>query len=204
MKDIPNKWVRQLALTKAFLGGCIALLVIGGIGYEACRLAAQDGCIVRHSIFMEVLEHHIASGGHLPINLLELAELERVTELQKYSIGPSVSFEKERRDLQYYPDAWKKPGKIIFQSSVLGSYVVTFGDGSRAVLSRYYDYPEHQPDQPLKINKSAGKYRLQGRGFLGTVPVLVLLVFLLVTFIILAIVERVMKKRVRQRGIAQP
>jgi len=168
------------------------LLIIVGSYCESYAKVKQGQCVVRHYAILDALKDHIGSGGEIPQNLSELALLEYGDDLHRRNLSTIISFEKDRCDFKYYPDAWNKPGRILLQSSVLGSYVVLFGNGSRATLS-YWDYKDDEKEQD-QLKFSTEEYYFQARGCLGTVPVLVLFILLVVSFFIIVVVQRVMKR----------
>lgn len=193
MQESAKKWPKRLVFIKGLIAGCISLLLITGFYYGTYAKVAHGRCMVRHRVIMGALEKHLDSGERIPRNLSELADLEYISDIQKFSISPSVSFEKKRHDLKYYPDAWNKPGRIILQSCVCGSHVVTLGDGSVAVLSYWHYKPEKK--QRDETNLSNEEYHLQAPGVYATLPPVVLFILLVVSLFIIVCVERIMKKR---------
>ena len=192
MADIARKWRKLLASIKVFVGGCI-LLIICGVIYSTYVTAAQDGCIVRHKIIISTLKDHVDSGGQIPESISELAGLAYTGGNEKFKLGPSISFERERNDLKYYPCAWSEPGRILLQSSVCGSYVITFGDGSLAVMS--YWHRQLGEKQEEKLAGCQQKGRLQASGTCGAKVVIVFFILLVVFFFFIMVIERIMKRR---------
>ena len=167
MSIIRNKWIERLAQTKAFLAGCIVLLIIGGLAYGSYITTVESACLVRQIIITTALREHTKSNGALPENLSELG------------------FDNKKRKMKYYPDAWNKPGKILLISSGVGSYIVTFGDGSRAVLISY--------DAP---SSDEFGHRLRSRNILGGLAIFILLIVLILSFFTTFIIEHLIRKRV--------
>lgn len=176
MNVIRIKWLKRLGQTKAFLGGGVVLLIVGGLAYGAYISSVENACLVRHNIVMNCLREHVKSGREIPKSLTELTELEYISGNQK---------------LKYYPDAWSKPGRIFLKSPGVGSYIVTFGDGARTVLN-YYDNSTRT--QGYETNSNEITYRLQSKTIFGTLPMLFLLIFLLLAFSAIFIIERIVKK----------
>jgi len=186
MPNIVKNWPRRFVFIKGFIIGSILLLLIWGVGQSWVRLL-QERCLISHHVIMDALKEHVASGGQMPGNSSELTLLKYTSGARRLSLSPSISFEKERHDLKYHPDAWNKPGRIILQSFVWDSYVVTFGNGSCAVLS-YWNDRKGLDEENLK----GRKYFLRGR---GSYVWLVLLLLLVVSLYIISTVERIMKKK---------
>jgi len=129
-----EKWIKRLVLIQTFIAAWILLLIVG-VFYSAYRLAKQGSCFVSHEVIFVTLKEHIESGGEIPSNLSELTSSKYIHYKRRLVCSNTVSYEEKYYDLKCYPNAWNKPGKILLRSSVLGSYVVTFGDGSSS-LSR--------------------------------------------------------------------
>jgi hypothetical protein len=120
MQNVAQKWSRRLFFIKGLIAGFILSLIILGNYFGPYAKVKQGQCFVRHIAIMSALKEHLESGQPIPRNLSELAPPE---DSDRFRVS---------RTVKYYPDAWNKPGRILLQSSVCGSYVVTFGDGSRA------------------------------------------------------------------------
>lgn len=197
MQNSAEKRPKRLVFIKGLIAGSILSLIILGSYCGSYAVVKQGQCMVRHSAIMTALKEHISSGGQIPQNLSELVLLEYTGTGQRRSLSSVLGFGKERRDLKYYPDAWNRPGEILLQNSVLGSYVVTFGDGSLAVLSYYWD---RQPRKELINEGGLGneEHYLRSRGAHGTLPVVALFVLLVVSFFIIVIAERIIKRKRRR------
>jgi len=196
MQNSAEKRPKRLVFIKGLIAGSILSLIILGSYCGSYAVVKQGQSMVRHIAIMTALKEHISSGGQIPQNLSELALLEYAGTGQRRSLSSVLDFEKERRDLKYYPDAWNRPGEILLQSSVLGSYVVAFGDGSLAALS----YWDRQPRKELINEGGLGneEHYLRSRCALGTLPVVTLFVLLVVSFFIIVIVERIIKRKRRR------
>jgi len=193
MEHLTEKWSGKLALIKIFIAAWLLLLLIDSIGFKAYMSTLQGRCLVGHELIIKAIEKHISSGEHIPVNLSELASLEFVSKAERFSIAPTISTLKKRYELKYYPEAWRQPGRIFLQSSVCGSYVVTFGSGSQAVLSHWcYELEENLSD---KISLSRDEYRLQARGAYATLPAAVFYTLLILSLFLIVVVERIMKKK---------
>ena len=170
MGDIKD--VLKITLIKIFLAGCLFVL-IGQVILGTYLLTAQDVCGVHHRTILSVLKKHVSTDGKVPQNLSDLG-----------------SFGQNQHDLKYYPDAWNKPGRILLRSSVLNSYVITFGDGSIAMLT--YWESRSSEKQPVESSLSEEERFLPVRGYiLNFISVPILTLFLLITII----VERKMTKK---------
>ena len=90
-----------------------------------------DSEYVKHNVVMSMLRPRIDSDGKIPRDLNKVAESHKGIK----------SFIK---DINFYPDAWGDPGEILLCSKDLisRSYVITFGDGSRATIIDY-EYQSH-------------------------------------------------------------
>ena len=113
MEDIKKKRYRKLALIKNFIAAWLLLLLIDSIGFKAYMSTLQGRCLVGHELIIKALEKHTTSGEQIPVNLSELASLEFVSKAERFSIAPTISALKKRYDLKYYPEAWRKPGRIF-------------------------------------------------------------------------------------------
>lgn len=187
MQNVSQKWGKRLLFIKGLLAGSILTLVILGIYCGTYAVIKQDQCMVQHIAIIDALEKHLESGQPIPQNLSELASLEYINGDYRFSLSSTVSHQKDKYGFKYYPDAWKKPGRILLQSLVCGSYVITFGDGSRAIVS-YWDYKPYE-------KKPEDVYLLHSMGAFSTLPVLVFFILLIVSLVTVLIVERVIKRR---------
>jgi len=98
-----------------------------------------SGCFVRQDVIIRALNEYFNTKGHIPENLDEFSTYEcHIYNNQKTNMYPFIQYQQERYDLRYYPEAWGKPGKMFLVSAYKDGYIVTFGDGSRAILSEYY------------------------------------------------------------------
>ena len=195
MQYVAEKWYRRLVFIKGFTVGCVLALFITGSFYSTYARVAEGECMVRHLTIMSALKEHVDSRGQIPGDVSKLALLEYTSGMQRQKLSPTISWKEKRQDLRYYPDAWGKPGRIILRSTACGSYVVTFGNGSLAVIS-YWDYKpeENQQDQ---VNASREDYHFRAPGVYGTLPWIVSFVLLIVLFFITTILERVIKRKIR-------
>ena len=195
MVNAAKKWSKMVGSIKVFIGGWI-LLILLGLVYKGYVNTEKNGSIVRHIIIRRALEDHVNRGGEILQSLSEIDKLQYTSGNEEHSLDSTVSFERANNDFRYYPAAWNRPGEILLQSSVLGSYVVTFGDGSLAVLS----YWDRQPRKELINEGGLGneEHYLRSRCALGTLPVVTLFVLLVVSFFIIVIVERIIKRKRRR------
>jgi hypothetical protein len=186
MQKNGQNWNRRLILVKVFLiGAFFSMSFI--IGYGGVYAQTKQGqCSVQHIAIMRALKKQIESGKPIPRNLSELAALE-------YSKGLNLSWILSLPKLRYYPDAWNKPGRILLQSKVCGSYVVTFGDCVLAVMSQWYFRSEgKQPD----VDKLSEEERnLPMKGCLHALPIVVFLFLLMLSLVMVVIVERLIKPK---------
>lgn len=201
MQKFAKKWPKRLAFIKGFVMGWILLLTIAAFYHGTYKLTKQDQCMVQHLVIMRALKDHIDSGGQVPEDLSELALLEYNVRYGDGSTGSEdlsslISYQKKKYDLRYNSDAWNKPRRIILQSSVLGSYVVAFGNGSWAVLSRCHLKPAETPSDETNmsaIHLSVGE-RLDALQML----MIVIYILLIVCFLTVVVVDRIMKRKYRQ------
>lgn len=150
--------------------------------------------MVQHHIITETLEKHIDSGKSLPQNLYELSKLKYTNGNQEEALSWLISNNRDKIHLIYNPSAWDDPSRILLQSSALGKYIVTFGNGTWAVVSRWrYKGHAHQSLEDADFEK--GGCRLYTKAYSGLTPLLILFLCLLVSFFVLVIIENIMKKR---------
>lgn len=69
------------------------------------------------------LEKYISTNNKIPQKLTNISDYEK-----------NLSLSKRPLPISYYPDAWKRPDKILFVTRLGDSYAVTFGNQSRAIL----------------------------------------------------------------------
>jgi len=187
-------WYRRLTVINLFLGGSVFALIVWGFIYGTCRITIQGGSLVNQRIIMDALKEHFKSTGQIPKKLDELFLLES-DEIDKRNIYISVTSERKWHDIRYYPQAWDKPDRIILESSIVDSKVVTFGNGSTAVLSRWhYNFNGKELDETI-IKKEG--YRLQSQS-VSLLIIQVFYVLLIVIFISTIITQRIMKRKLLQ------
>ena len=181
------RWLKLIKIAVFFL------ILFFLICYPAYLRMKQDQCMVQHYIITETLKKYVDSRDQIPGNLSELALLEYPQQYMiKENLSSLISFQKKKCDLRYYPDALGDPGRIFLQSLVLGTCVVTFGNGTRAVVSRW-KYKEHrQLSEDVDLKK--GGCRLYTKAYSGLIPILILFLCLTIPFFILVIVEHIIKK----------
>ncbi len=106
---------------------CLILLTPASTLKRTYLLVVEDSASIGQMVAMKDLHKHIDSEGSVPNNLSDIVD----------------SHSDFYGNIFYYPEAWGKPGQILLLSEYLisRSYVVTFGDGSRAFLNRWnYKY----------------------------------------------------------------
>jgi len=195
MKDFLEKWLKWLAFIKCFLAAGILSFVIIGNYCGPYVVVKQGQSVVRQDFILRVLKTHIASGGQLPMNVAELGSMECTLGGQTEKIPGILSLETSRYGFKYYPEAWNKPGRILLQSLVCGSYVVTFGDGSTAILSHWTSNADGNRQNEESFIENELSLRSYG-GCWSTLPVKILFVSLLASFVITVIAGRVIKKKI--------
>ncbi|MBD3350524.1 MAG: hypothetical protein GF364_03460 [Candidatus Lokiarchaeota archaeon] len=85
----------------------------------------------------------------------------------------------------YNPEAWGKSGKILLYKYILGSYCVTFGDGSIAILTHWKNNFQREYD----------KFQyLQGVSGVAALPVFLISIFLIIVFCVTLTVSVILKK----------
>ncbi|MBW8001859.1 MAG: hypothetical protein FVQ80_07520 [Planctomycetes bacterium] len=111
----------------AFLNGVFVILLIGLIAsiiFPSYKKAKEGACLVQQRFIWKILKEHINSGNKIPSNLSKLA---------------SLKYRGTKYEFKYSPNSWGKAGEVLLQHSVFGTHIVTFGDGSSAILYRYYN-----------------------------------------------------------------
>ena len=130
----------------------ISYVVLGGlcINYKARRIYA------RHTICYHQLRNYRAhvGGALLP------------PELKVVPIGENAYYLKDF-DTDYYPDAWDKPGQVLFRHRWRNFHFVVFGDGTRANVSDW-SYRGDDPNvEPQYFRTLAEKYNY---GYIWFIP----------------------------------
>ena len=111
--------------------------------------------MVQHKAIFKALKNSYAKGGEIPETLAGLTALS-YDDMKNGSISNLIENQLKNYDLRYYPNAFNKPGEIILQSSVSGSYVITFGNGSQSVVS-YWRNAQGQ-NQPSTLSAERNFY----------------------------------------------
>jgi type II secretory pathway pseudopilin PulG len=189
-----SKRHRRLVFIKGFILGCILFLLVIGSYYGTYRRVQEGQVLVTHRAIIRALKEHIASQKRLPTTLSELYLLE---SSEQNRIGSDLTWipdQIEHRGLTYDPNAWEKAGRILLHSYTCGSYVVTFGDESQAVLSDYWDYDVGE-NEPNKSADQKVSFCLHGRGPLGVQLMVLSLAVLVICLAATLIVPRVLKVR---------
>lgn len=193
MYESVKKWKNRLILVKGIVLGCALLLLVIGNYYGSYARIKEGECFVAHHFIMNAIKKCLSSGGEVPAILSEQSSM-KFSDDQEQSLLTIVHHETEKRSLKYYADAWGKPGRVLLRSSVCGSYAVTFGDGSRAVLSYWHKGPvETEPNEIRTIK--------EGISFVAPGPWsptsgILALSLLVVCFFAIHIIERFLKKRI--------
>lgn len=120
----------------------IPSLFVSGLIYTLYLEAIETQTVLRHKVILKALDKSSSLENGIPKDISNLARLKSLNEKEKEDIASSVDSELKRHSLEYYPDSWNKPGKILLESYLFGRKVVTFGDGSEAVVSRWLNRPE--------------------------------------------------------------
>jgi len=103
-------------------------------------LTIQDRNLVQHHIIRDALYKWFDEKKQIPQTIEDLASLKNANyNPHNDTISSVIKYQRTYHGFEYYPESWNRPGKILLQSSLSGSYVVTFGDGCQAVLYRWYD-----------------------------------------------------------------
>jgi hypothetical protein len=192
MYEPGKKWINRLILAKGIILGFALLLFLMGNYYGTYARVKEKECFVAHLFIMRALENHLSSGNEVPATLSEQS-LMKFSDDQKQSLLSTVRHYTERRSLKYYADAWGKPGRVLLRSSVCGSYAVTFGDGSRAVLSYWHEEPAVAEPNEARTIKKGLSFRAPGPWF-PTSGILALSM-LAVCFFVILIIERILNNR---------
>jgi len=137
MDKSKNKRRRKTTLIKVFLLGLIITSLIH-YGYHLYIFTKGGVGLVRHQVIIDGLNEYYKSTGLCPENLDKFASFDSYINRQKTNIYSLIQNVKEHYGLIYYPEAWGKPGKILLVSGTKDGDIVTFGDGSRARLYKYY------------------------------------------------------------------
>ena len=110
---------------------CLILLFSFLFLDDACLIEIDGSARRSQNLTMLLLHQYIDSVGYVPASFVDLRN--------QYSFLENV---------KYYPDAWGEPGRILLCSKWLisGTYVVTFGDGTQASLTRWI-YKRHKKSE---------------------------------------------------------
>jgi len=154
MKNDKKMCHKRLKLIIFFFLGWFMPMVCMSVFVIPYNKLCLSRCMGAQKIIYEALQKHINTGGETPLNIGELKRLEYISPsgYQQFTIEADISTLERRHDFNFYPDAWNRPGQILLQTSVLGTYVLTFGDGTRAILS------ELIPTQNSSV-ENANEYR---------------------------------------------
>ncbi|MCP4259575.1 MAG: hypothetical protein GY774_19000 [Planctomycetes bacterium] len=188
MSESEKKWKNRLILVRGIILGCALLLFVIGNYYGSYARIKESECFVAHEYILMAIKKRLNSGDGVPATLSEQSVMNSFDDPEQNLLA-TVRHQTQRRSLEYYADAWGKPGRVLLRSSVCGSYAVTFGDGSRAVLSFWNEEPtEADPNEAKAIEK--GLYFHAPGPWSPTSGILVLLVLALCFFAILIIERR--------------
>ena len=77
-------------------------------------------------------------------------------ELRLMHITGKEHYLKDTRNF-YYPDSWDKPGHILLKRKYGNFYCLTFGDGSRAVVTHWSLQGADQNDYPSNIHTTGAE-----------------------------------------------
>lgn len=192
MYESGKKWNNRLIFVRGIILGCALLLFVIGSYYGSYARIKEGECFVAHEFILMTIENCLSSGSGVPATLSEQSLME-LSDDQKQNLLPTVRHETERRSLEYYADAWGKPGRVLLRSSVCDSYAVTFGDGSRAVLSYWQA-------RPAKAEPNEAPTMEEGLSFLAPGPWsprsgILTLSLLAVFFFAILIIEQILKRR---------
>jgi hypothetical protein len=125
-----------------FFAVYIPSLFLSGVIYTFYLEAVETQTVLRHKVILKALYAGWSSENGVPQHVSELARSESLDESERKDVENVVRYESKKHSLEYYPNAWNKPGKVLLESYLFGRQVVTFGDGSEAVVSRWSTRPE--------------------------------------------------------------
>ena len=168
MKNQAAKWRSRLIWIEVVMGSWLLLLVARAI-FVGHALSLQGQCMVQHEVILNELTDRFNADSEVPKELSYL--------------DPPLLPEKIQHNLKYDSSAWHKSGKILLHSKIFNSHVITFGDGTVAILSHWDD-------------KAEGMNRRLGRsGPFGPYPVALITKLIAVFFVLIVISERILKKK---------
>ncbi|MBD3353169.1 MAG: hypothetical protein GF364_16935 [Candidatus Lokiarchaeota archaeon] len=159
-------------------GGLIILLCFCSIIGTYDHLQSEK-LLVRHKICWKQINKYLIENKRPPRNLKELYFNE-------------VNFDEKEYNIRYYPNAWDEDGKIMLVSKSLGSYIVTFGDGTIAKIS-YIDKTQSN----IKNKNSDMINILKTNGILHTNMVAFFFIILLFVFLIVTTTKYINKRNIK-------
>jgi len=112
------------------MAGFVAALLVRGVYFGVVTTSGANSHTETQVDCWLKLSEAVESGREIP------RDLESLCSIVGYTI--------DLPGFRYNPDAWGKPGAILFQSRVPELYVLTFGDGSRSAVE--YWVPSHEVD----------------------------------------------------------
>jgi len=101
-----------------FILACLILFISNSI-LKSVKITKQGEFFVQHDFIIRAIQNYIASHGKVP-NTLEELNLAQYEDI-----------------VNYYPESWSKPGKILLESQFMDFYFVTFGNDDYAVVKSY-------------------------------------------------------------------
>jgi len=197
MCETGKKWNDRLILVRGIILGCaLFFFLVDGCYYKTYARIKEGECFVTHHFIINAIKNRLSSGGGVPATLSEQSVMDSFDDPEQNLLA-TVRHQTQRRSLKYYADAWDKPGRVLLRSSACGSYAVTFGDGSHAVLSYWHARPvEADPNEVRTIARTMeeGLYFIAPGPWSPTSSILVLFA-LAVFFCATIIIERILKNR---------
>lgn len=124
MHDIRQKYINS----GKFLIFYALSFLVASVLYTTYLELVESQMVIKQRHLFQILEDR-KNDEIFPKNIEEIALL--VTK-KSNETRRNIKY-----NFQYYPAAYMQPGKVLFQSSLLLSDVITFGDGSQAVVTQW-------------------------------------------------------------------
>jgi hypothetical protein len=113
-------------------------LLVASLIYTGYLELVEAQTLIKHKEILNALAKSIEIYKVPPNDIDALNALENPKEENGRQLKDIIKTERKKHNLQYYSDAWQKPGEVLLESSLLLSDIITFGDGSQAIVSGWY------------------------------------------------------------------
>jgi hypothetical protein len=143
--------MKRIRAAKIFFVAWIVLLLVLII-FQAHILKTQGTRVIRQKILFEALTAFEAAKETVPPVLTDLTT-QSTSQSSKHDLSAIISEEK-KHGLTYNHKSWQKPGDIFLKTDVGDKSVVTFGDGSFAVVNSLYKKTGESYESVIKTHLS--------------------------------------------------